>query len=260
MKKIIKMSEWNLDNFTSENVDNESHWMVKGLKRALTLLDIGNFSISYNSNLRVTIVTDSYGSFDIEHPVNTSNTSAYVFYVNSDEKELFGCASDTNVASYNKEVSNLDTTAGNVIRGIRRPSQSNTVIKTIGGYLALKFKDGQVIGTATDEIVDYYNSAYPIPSWNSMGVVLGDRFESLASPLTAVPIKYTRAPIYRKLDVYFYYVEGESARFLGEYFTGINVCDKYYVGALKSSDNKKFVYNGYLFLVDDATDIETVTV
>ena len=255
MKRIIKMSEWNLNAFSSQNVLDESHWMVKGLKRALTLLDIGNFSISYKSGTTITIQTGSYGSFDVERPAQHNN-SAYIFYINSDDKELFGCASDTRAASYNSTIAS--SVAGNVIRGIRKPSSTNAQVTMYGGYLALKFKNGQIIGTATDDIADNFSSSYPIPSWNSIGVVLGDRFESLAAPLTAVSLKYTKAPIYRKFDVYANYVEGESARFLGEYFTGINVCDKYYVGALKSSDNKKFIYNGYLFIVDDARDIETV--
>lgn len=253
MKRILKVSNWDTTTaFTSQNVLDESHWMVAGLKRALTLLDIGNFAINYSSGTRITIQTGSYGSFAINRPTNTQN-GPYLFYVNSEEKELWGgsCLTQTYDISTNRDM-NSSNQFCNFIRGAVCYSTGSATStypnRIVGGILQLKFENGRIKGFSGDNLFKCgWNLYTPV----QIGLVLPENYISYANPLTAVSLKYTKQPI----------VSGTASgiiNFEGEYFRSIYICDKYYSGGLKSADNTKFIFDGYLFIVDDARDIEVI--
>lgn len=249
MRKILKAESWDAStSFTSANVLDESHWFVKLLKRGLTLLDIGNFSITYKSAQAVTLQTALYGTFDINRPTRTSS-SPYILYINSVDKELWGGSSMDAVADTSTR--NMSNNNGNHIRGPIRYSASGSstgYIQIAGGILQLKFEDGTIKGCSCPSGLAGLMSLYYAPS--HYGIVLPQNYEALSTPLTSVSINYTKMSI-----VNGYYTD---PHFEGEYFRSIYLCDKYYLGALKSSDNTKFIFDGYLFLVDDARDIEIV--
>lgn len=252
MRKIIKITTWNPnESFTSANVLDESHWFVKGLKRALTLLDIGNFSISYTSSTTITLQTGFYGSIVLQRPTS-GHSDPYIFYVNSVDKELWGGSALTQ--TYNTTSGKTPGSSSNFIRGPVRHSTSGSShggLNIAGGILQLKFEDGTIKGCSSSLYMYYMYGTNYIPS--HIGVVLPENYTAQPTPISSVTVKYTRMPIVNKT--------GEASSimsFEGEYFRSIFLTQQYYLGALKSSDNTKFLYDGYLFLVDDARDIEEV--
>jgi hypothetical protein len=258
MKKIFKVLNWDTSSFTTDNVENKTHWLIKALDEVLTYLDIGEFSFTYSSTNIVILETTNYGTFTIEKP-GYSNGSAYVFYVNTEDKELFGCASSLVVATYDSTtLSSSNQDQGLVIRGTVKPRSATTTFASsmYGGYLALKFIGNEIIGTSSSYLISNFSTSNMGISWNSIGVILPFRNQCLASPLTPVNIKCHKAPIYRKFSNT---VNDSNCKWYGEYFNGIYVTDSYYVGALRTNDGKKFVYNGYIFDVNDATDIGIIT-
>lgn len=252
MRKILKLESWNpSESFTSQNVLDESHWFVKGIKRALTLLDIGNFSLSYASATNIILQTANYGTFSLARP-SSGQSGPYLFYVNSEDKELWGGSCLSNTYDNSSSQSNASLPC-NHIRGPIRYSTSGSNTSPIyisGGVLQLKFENGTIKGFSNGDRSYYCIASHLTPS--HIGLVLAENYKAESTPLTSVPIKYTKQAIVNRAG------SSNDIHFYGEYFRSIYVCDKYYLGALKSSDNTKFIFDGYLFLVDDARDIETV--
>lgn len=259
MKKIYKMSGWNSEAFTEENVLNRTHWMVKALYDMIELMNIGSFSISYISGYVVVIASVNYGQFYIQRP-NYSNSTPYIFFVDTDNKELFGCCSTESV----KDLTSSAFTSSNEANGLRGRfiAASGTVYsRLVGGYLGIKFMDGKIIGTSDKDMT--CSGSGTIQTFDTFACVLGDRKEVIASPINSVELRYTRLPIYERFTggttsgIVFDNTEND---FNGLFFRNINTTDKMYLGALKSSDNIKIFYGGYLFIVDDANDIGLITV
>lgn len=265
MKKIYKMSGWNADVFTEDNVLNRTHWMVKALYEMITLLDIGDFSISYKDASSVTLASVNYGLFEFDHP-SLANSTPFIFYVDSDNKEMFACCSADAVVDYT--TGTITTSKSGTMNGLRGRfpmfSSTNVLCSCSGGYHGIKFTDGKIIG-CSDKYAGMYAEKGILDTFDITGCVLGFRKEVLAAPVDSVEIRYTRLPIYEKFMTFPFVSSSSSVAtqgndFNGLFFRNINTTDKMYLGALKSSDNIKIFYGGYLFIVDDANDIGLITV
>ena len=134
----------------------------------------------------------------------------------------------------------------------------SSIVQCVGGMLSLKFANLAIKGVACAiPGISVYNGSWTIFP-NSWSCPLPERFESRVNPLAgAVSMTYCRKPIIDRLDQTSAPTEIDSV-FTGEYFQSIYITDKYYQGALRSADGKKFCFAGCLFDVDDATDIEDV--
>lgn len=260
MKKIYKMSGWNTDAFTEDNVLNRTHWLVKALYDVIELMNIGSFSLSYKDANSVTFASVNYGLFNIYHPTY-ANSTPYIFYIDTDNKELFGCCSAETVKDYTSTVLQTNNEC-NGLRGRFRGSTGVTYARVCGGYLALKFDDGRVIGSSNADAVMAGASGFPVDTFNLTGIVLPYNKEIIAAPIDAVEIQYTRLPIYEDFmgQASTTPAEYPENSFEGRFFRNINAAHPAYLGALKSSDNIKIAYGGYLFIVDDANDIGLITV
>lgn len=252
MKKLLKVSNWDTTTaFTTENVDNESHWYVAGMKRALTLLGIGDFVIEYNSATSITIQTTLFGNFKVERPTLRED-GPYLFYVNSEDKELWGGSCLTQTREYENQV--VGTSPANCVRGLVRAATtgqtSSLQLHFVGGVLQLKFENGIIKGMSKGEKTFGIEGQYTTPA--QIGIILPDNYIANASPLTAVSLNYTKMSIVNSPGV------DSRMHFDGEYFESIYLCDKYYLGGLRSDDATKFVFDGYLFIVDNANDIEII--
>ena len=245
MKKILKASSWNTDELTSENIANKSHWFVKFLDAALTALDIGSYSFVY-SNYELLVSTANFGSFSLDRPSYYIATD-FIAYIDSDNKELLMCASHNQVVSTDLQTAGSNTYAGYVRGPVRTASSSIARIHAYGGLYAIKFENGtnfaEISPSGTNEIARGFTN-------NCCGCPLPTNNKCIATPITATTVKISKKPIFT--------YAGTNYTFEGKYFESIYICDKYFLGTMKSSDNKYFYYNGYIFKVDDARDIEVI--
>ena len=260
MKKIFKASSWSAADFTATNINNRSHWFVRLLMAALNALDIGTFSFAYVDENSVQLLTTNYGNFTLYKPTSTLVVNTpYIAYVNSVDKELFMCASFDQVISPAQTITATEK-YGNFARGGWNGTGTSTKnIRSVGGRTALKFVGTSIIGHSSSSGLEAYGGNIANTGGftiSRVGCPLPDRWESLTSPITAVTIKYSKKPIINMSGGPNF--EGGFPTFDNKYFNGIYDCDKYYLGALKSSDDKKVIYNGLLFDVDNANDITVV--
>lgn len=248
MKKILKAATWDTDTaFTSENVADKSHWFVKLCDAALTALDIGTYTITYQSTSGITITTANYGTITLYKPGRYVATP-YIAYVNSETKELCMCASYDRVETFTQMGSSSN--AGNYVRGVVKTDNSSTMrtLSCVGGFIALKFTNGTIIGISTSSTLGSYgNNCLTI---NSYGCSLPERKETLATPIVSVNEGYSRKAIIN--------YSGNLAAYANSYYESIYDTEHYYLGAVYSSTDKKFMYNGIAFDIDDSTHIETV--
>lgn len=255
MKKIFKVTNWGDVAFTSANVLDKSHWFVKALDTALAALEIGTYSINYSKANEIVLTTDTYGGITLYRPSGgygalNDMAQPYIVYVDSEKKELLFCSQDGTARNPVVQFSNsipYNCARGLVSSTVTSSSSAQNAVSN-GGGVRLKFKDGSIIGGSIGNIerhltyTGYRNNAQISSPFNENAAVL-------VSPVgESVTIKYHR------LANATYDTKGLSG-WDGSFFESIFLCDKYYIGALASADNKKFIFNGLLFLVDDATDI-----
>lgn len=249
MKKIFKVTNWGNVAFTSANVLDKSHWFVKALDTALTALEIGTYSITYASAKTIVLTTDNYGGITLHRPQNTGyidTTQPYIVYVDSEKKELLFCSQDG--VARNPVVQFGSHVPYNCARGIVSGNTTASFSVSNGGGVRLKFHDGSIIGGSIENVERYLASTGQ-RNIAQLASPFHDNAGVLASPVgQSVSIKYHR------LANATYDNQGLTG-WNGSFFESIFLCDKYYIGALASADNKKFIFNGLLFLVDDATDI-----
>lgn len=252
MKKIFKVTNWGDVAFTSANVLDRSHWLVKALHAAVVALDIGNYSITYGDQHSIVLTTDNYGVITLYRPGGNAfrdTTQPYIVYVDSEKKELLTCSQD-GIARESVSVfgpASLYNCARGLVVGSGTAASITQAVSN-GGFLRLKFKDGGIVGGSTASTERYLTSS----QYRNMAQIASPFYENagvLPSPIGQnVSINYHRLA---NASYGAYGLEGWD----GSFFESIFLCDKYYVGALASADNKKFIFNGLLFLVDDATDI-----
>lgn len=252
MKKIIKTASWNTDDFTVENISTKSHWFAKLWDAALTALDIGSFSMSYasiNSVNYIIVTTANYGEFKLSKPAYYSSTP-YIAYIDSENKELLMCASmETAMEPTLENITTTDPKYANFLRScITSSSGSGTRVNGYGGLFAYKFTNGTVIGFSDGTYMQCYTRKGSL--YSQIGCVLPDRKSSLVQPVISTKMFIARKPILDNLS--------GITTFRGLYFNSIYDTDKYYLGSMKTADNKFYYYNGFVFAVDDARDIETV--
>lgn len=247
MKKIlststISSSYWT--SFTTDNVSNKSHPFVKLLDSALSRIGIGTYSLQYSASNSMSLISNSFGKFSIALPT-VSYDRPYFIYFNSETKELCGF-------QYILVVTTGQTAYLNAQRGRVVPTNSTFT----GGFLAIKFTNEKIIGCshANGGYASLTSSQSYYPSVLMIGSPLPENRTVKSTPTSTTTIKYCRKPILYNVGLN----TTTSSLFLGEYFESIYDIEQYYVGALKSSDNKKFIIDGKMFDVDDATDIETI--
>lgn len=249
MKKILRASSWNTDAMTAENF--QSNWFYKFLDAALTALDIGTYSIEFSMHALL-LTTANFGSTYIHQPApGYVNETDFIAYVDSENKELLMCASYDQVVQDDVTVIDSNITAGFIRGPIRVSPKAIAKISVNGGIFAFKFENGtifaEMISSGSNSIVDGFTN-------NCCGCPLPTNNKCLATPITATKVKISKKPII----IYTGPTSPRDYKFEGKYFESIYICDKYFLGSMRSSDNKYFYYNGYVFAVDDARDIETV--
>ena len=248
MKKLFRVTNVGNQQFKKATFSTDNYWYLQAIEQALSYMGITGVTFTYtesaSSTTKCKITVPGYGDKTIVGPSQVDGTTDYLFYVNTETMELFACCSDTYVGVINPGYYGVNGLLGaifNAAYGIGK-----------GGYLGWKFKDGEIIGTSQQ----VYNqgadmAGYGSTPWWSVGVILPNRTECLSTPIVPTKINYQRAPIFRNF--------GESTmEWRGEYFEGIYLCSKYFIGSVKTADNKKFMYNGYMFDVDNAMDIGTI--
>lgn len=249
MKKIFKVTNWDTSNFSSANVLNKTHWMVKALDTCFGYLGIGNYSLSYSTTSTIILTTDDYGQFTINKP-SSDNSTPYIFYVNSDTKELFGCCSLASPFTFDIQSAHFGISVANAMRGSWVSSSTNSISRA-GGYFGLKFKQSEGIIGSTSGTIAYNYSSAAVNTITNANCPLLSMDGAYAQPLIATQIRYSRAPIIEQAGTIYNIWRGEM-------FESIFNCEKYFLGALKTADNTKFVYDGYLFIVDNASDIGVI--
>lgn len=256
MKKIYRYANWDASEFTTENVTSETlsglHWFLRGIKTCLTDLGITNVQFTLVTASAVTVAASGYATFRVEHPAYYGNDGVdYIFYVNTETKEIFGCASTSLVLSTSNLTSTDDRWA-NIVVGLPRTSGSGSFNdSTVGGYLGLKIINTAFRGTSTGRLYSFASgSAGPYPTWLSVGNPLGDRKISTTAPTTNTKTKFFPAPLLIG------YSQTSTGTFNGQYFESVYLTNKYYTTPAKTVDNKRYLYNGYAFELDNVeTDV-----
>lgn len=254
MKKIFKVTNWGDVAFTSDNVSNKTHWLIKALDVALTALDIGEYDFIYNGSSRVMLNALDYGVINLCRPYSNGGakdtSQPYLIYVDSEKKELFSCSQDGEAKEPLSKFISTAATLYNCARGLVSCNSNVTnYFVSNGGGIRIKFKDGAILGGSIGNIE------------RQLGYASNRNIAQVASPFNenigvlASPIGQSVSINYHRLALAIYEDGVGLTGWDGSFFESIFLCDKYYIGALASADNTKFIFNGLLFLVDDATDI-----
>lgn len=261
MKKMFEVLT-NSVALNAESAANKTHWFVHAVDTALKMIGVNNASFSYiTTPIRLTM-TIGEQSFELKVPTITMGAygqgDKYLFYVNTIEKVIFGIGSmgSTYDVSKRREIDQYYPI--NYLRGfasINSTQTGNAPYQSLGGYLSIKIKNGTV--------KCYSNGKYAIGSWPAshpttqlIGIVLPSNYKAETTPIQPVRIRFQKAPV---IDSFI----GNSRvynlpSFEGEYFDSVFICQQFFIGSLKTSDNKRFVYGGYMFDVDDAMDIGVI--
>lgn len=261
MKKMFEIIT-NTVSLNAESVSNKTHWFVYAVDTALKMIGINNAVFSYSSSPQRLTMTIVEKTFEIQVPtISRSPYDAgdkYLMYVNSDEKVIFGLGSLGR--TYNIENTRAQSADYpiNYVRGFLTYSSTgsgNAPFINIGGYFSLKISNGtaKCFSDKQYAIGTYTTST---PTSNLIGIVLPSNYKAENTPIVPVNIRYQKVPV---LDSFIGNPRQYNlASFEGEYINSVFICQQFYLGSMKTADNKKFVYGGYMFDVENATDIGTI--
>lgn len=261
MKKMFEVLT-NSVALNAESAANKTHWFVHAVDTTLKMIGVNNSSFSYITSPARLTMTIGEQSFELKVPTLTMGAygegDKYLLYVNTIEKVIFGICSLGNTYDRSARRELDQYYPANYLRGFATQSATGTgssPFRSIGGYFSIKIKNGTVKCYSNgNEAVGTWPSSSP--TTQLIGIVLPSNYKAETTPIQPVRIRFQKAPV---IDSFI----GNSraynlASFEGEYFDSVFICQQFYIGSLKTSDNKRFVYGGYMFDVDDAMDIGVI--
>lgn len=254
MKKIFKVTNWD----TAKISDIENNWLITSLTECLILLGVtptfqakspnptGTGSTAFpvfDLSIPGYEGTVSIGMSDYQYGGIYSNDNSFIWYVNTEKKEIVGCVNGGLSGQYRR--------SGQVL-------SKSSWERRYGPLIAIKLKDNKLIGfcigystSETSSSSDTKNAGYnPL----QIGCLVADCNETI-TPTAGIKYKTKRGkkPILGGLSSTKTYLS-----FNGDYFEDVYLTDKYFNVPMKTADNKCYAYDGKLFIVDDATDIGTI--
>ena len=167
---------------------------------------------------------------------------------------MCGCASLNTVYS-TFPLNTLLNLVGNAARGYFNKTQGT--FRNIGGILEVKFMPGGLTyyRSASENLVNFSSSDNNRDTRLGVGSILPKRGSTISPPIVSADLTYTRKAILTGMDDS---PTISEPNFAGNYYESIFDTVDYYLGALKTEDNKLYYYDGKIFSVDNADDIEIV--
>ncbi len=270
MKKIFKVTNWAVSSFTSDNVANKTHWIVKSLSECFNMIGYNpTFTYVSASNITMSLPGDNAFPLYIQDSSTFAykvNSSDYIWYVNTKTKEIVGCACCTDTITFDKNTAlggqNIgNNSTGNFVKSSFINKASSKFFR-YGPLFCFKVVNNKLRGYCVANSViaggsgDDNEITY---TYSQIGDILGDRLKSeAASTNLKYNIKVARLPL---IDGNVNYTSswGNPISFTGEFFEDVYTCNRYFTTPMKTADNTKYIYDGKMFIVDDATDIGTIT-